>query len=122
MSIENELARIATALETLAGADAPKKPSASAAQGKGASASKSTSKGAGTRSKPSQKPTTKAEGSTGSSDDGPKLTDVRKALASLQKREDAAAAKDVLKEVGGAATLSKLDPDKYQDVIDAAAE
>lgn len=100
MTIESELSRIADALEKIASGQAtpaPEKPSKP--------------------SKPS-KPEKPAE----KEDDGPSLTDVRKALGALQKKTDAATARGVLKDTGKVGTLSKLDEDLYQAVIDAAEE
>lgn len=118
MSIENYLERIAVSLEKLANVtdETPKKPVATKPEKKATKAAPSKP----TKSK--SPPKEEASTGTGSSDEGATLTDVRKALAGLQKRVDAAAAKAVLKITGGAATLSKLDPDRYQAVIDAAAE
>lgn len=75
------------------------------------------------------KPTKPANSSKGKksppaedADEGPSLDEVRKALTALQKATDAATARAVLSDVGGATTLSKLAKDKYQDVIDEATD
>lgn len=107
MSLEASLERIATALETIAG-----KPPGKASAKSGKSPQAAASKG-------SQKEPDKSSEPAG---DAPDLATVRKALTALQKRETPAAAKKVLKEVGGATTLTKLPEDKYQAVIDAAGE
>lgn len=130
MTIESSLERIALALEQLARVDepAPEKPAASGKSG----GSKSTASKPSTRSN-SKKGTQKPSGAKDSKkepekepekeeEEGPTLADVRKALTALQKNTDAATARSVLKEVGKAATLSQLDEDLYQAVIDAAAE
>jgi len=118
MSLENSLERIAVALEQLANVTdetpTPEKPAAKAKPTK-AKPSKPA-----TKAKP--EPTPAAEEEKAPTEGGPTLSDVRKALGSLQKRVDAAAAKALLADVGGANTLSKLDESKYQAVIDAAAE
>lgn len=118
-SIDASLQTIAIALTAIAeGAGAApviatatkEKPAAAAGKGKG--------KGT-TQQKPAQasKPSEKDGDS-----EGPKIADVRKALAELQKRLTPKDARSVLEDKGGVTTLSKLEEDKYQDVIDAANE
>ena len=119
MTIEAELARIADALEKIAGqeATAPKQSSESPAPEKAASKSESKARKPRSSSKTSKKPDApaKEEG-----DAGPSLDAVRKALTALQKRETPAAARAILSDVAGVTTLSKLKPDQYQEIIDAA--
>lgn len=123
-SIDASLKTIATALTALAeGAGAPvSKETDTKPEKPTRSRSSGSSKPANTKGS-SAKPENKSpppEKDGGSDDDGPDLADVRKALTALQKVTNAAAAKKVLKETGGATTLSKLDKGKYQDVIDEA--
>lgn len=121
MSIENSLERIATALEIMAGnagsspeSTAPEK----AASGSGSRKTSSTSKSS--KSSKSSKPSGSGSGKKEEKSDLT-VADVRKALTALQKRQDAATAKKVLEEAGGGAlTLSKLKPEKYAAVIEAA--
>jgi hypothetical protein len=122
MSIESYLERIAASLEKLANVTdetpTPEKP-VKAVDTKPSKASKPAPN---RKAKPAPTKTEKVEKEDAGDNEesGATLTEVRKALAGLQKRVDAAAAKGILKEVGEAATLSKLDPDNYQAVIDAA--
>lgn len=119
-SIDASLQTIAISLEKLAGdPPAPAKPGTKKTT-KASTSSKSSSK---TSTKQSDKPKPeKPSPEKDAKDEGPSLAEVRRALTSLQKREDPDAARGVLKEIGGVTTLSKLPEEKYQEVIDAAAE
>lgn len=121
MSIEAYLQSIDASLQVIAAAmesgvsrySGETEPApAKAGKPKAGKSSGTTRKSAAKKSPPEEK--------DGGSDAGPTLADVRKSLTSLQKRVDAKAARTVLETVGGVTTLSKLDEDKYQDVIDEA--
>lgn len=126
MSIENSLERIADALEIIAKAKADPAPAAAeAATEPAAKPAAKPSKPKATKSeKPAAKPKAKEPEDEGDDDgdenQGPYLADVRKALTDLAKRTDGDTARGVLKDVGGADTLSKLPEAKYKDVIEAA--
>lgn len=121
MSIESSLERIASALETMAygpgSSSVPKKPEEEVKPSKDTTEDTSSSKPKST-SKPAAKPT-----KSKTTDEGaPTIGDVRKALGTLQKATSADEARALLKRVGGATTMSKLEPENYQAVIDAALE
>jgi len=104
MSIENDIARIAAALEKLANVtDETPAP------------------------KPAKKASTKPKAEPKSSDTEsseaiPKVTEVRKALGEVQKAYDADKARELLREVGEATVMSKLSESKYAALISAAAK
>ena len=102
--LEEQLKRIADALETIAaklGADAPAKPAKA-------------SKPAATPSEPDKK---KVGKEPEPDPDGPTKEDVRAALVALAEAKDARAGKAILK-AQGVSTLEQLDPAKYQVVLD----
>lgn len=122
MTIENTLERIAVALESIAAgpgttSTSPGKPAKDTSSAK----PKPTSKPA---DKPTSKSTagkaSKPTATSSTTEDGPKIADVRKALGAVQKAFDSDTARALLKEAGEAATMSKLSEDMYQTVIDAA--
>ena len=104
MSIENSLERIAKALEQLANVTdetpAPKP-----------------AKKVSTKPKATSKP---AEETPAEQPNAPKVTDVRKILGQVQKAFSPDKAREVLKEVGGAAVMSKVPVGKYSAIIAAA--
>ena len=103
MSIENDIARIAAALEKLANVTdetpAPKP-----------------AKKASTKPKPAEETATEPESTEGV----PKVTEVRKTLGQVQKAFSPEKAREILKEVGGAAVMSKVPVGKYSEIIAAA--
>ena len=107
MSIENDIARIAAALEKLANVTdetpAPKP------------AKKVSTKPKAT-SKPAEETATEPEATEGV----PKVTEVRKTLGQVQKAFSPEKAREILKEVGGAAVMSKVPVGKYSAIIAAA--
>jgi outer membrane biosynthesis protein TonB len=109
MSIEKSLERIADALEVITKRPVTEAPvdDKPAAKEKKKPAAKET-----------KKPAEKKESS-----DGPTKDDVREALKGYQKRESPTAARELLQTHGnGAASITALDEDDYQAIIDACAE
>ena len=120
MTIENTLERIAVALETIAAGGALPKPEGKAKSGTTKPASPAKEASSSEKAKASTKPASKPSKPASSNEDGPSISDVRKSLGALQKVTSPDEARALLKEVGGAATMSKLAEDMYQAVIDAA--
>ena len=115
MSIENNLKRIADALEALvalAAITGPKLETVTPSNEKPAKTEKADKVTPIKKEKPKPEP----EPEPKSEDKGPTREDVRAALQSLQKQTDATVARGVLKKFK-AVTLSKLDADDYEKVI-----
>ena len=117
-SIDGSLISIAASLEAIATGGAvptPEKPAKATKATKATSSSKPKS-----TTKPADKPSSKTQ--TSADEDGPTITDVRKALGALQKVTSPDDARALLRKVGEAPTMSKLLEENYQAVIDAALE
>lgn len=112
MSIESNLERIATALEIIATGGEVPAPKAKGKSGKAAASEASSSSKAKSTSAPAETPSEQPN--------APKVTDVRKTLGQVQKAFSPDKAREILKEVGGAAVMSKVPVGKYSAIIAAA--
>ena len=110
-TLEEQFGRIADALEALV---------AGGGLGGGEAAEEVAEEEAPDDKKGKGKPADKKAGDKkGGKAKGPTIDDVRNALREYAKLEGKDAAREKLKEVGDVDSISELDEEKYQDVIDA---